>query len=43
MMDSQDKALEQGKLEEVGNMAEAVEIAESQVETTTEATRKSIK
>lgn len=37
MMDSQDKALEQGKLEEVGNMAEAVENAESQVETTTEA------
>lgn len=37
MMDSQDKALEQGKLEEVGNMAEAVENAESQVETATEA------
>lgn len=38
MMDSQDKALEQGKLEEVENMAEAVENAESQVETATEAT-----
>lgn len=37
MMDSQDKALEQGKLEEVENMAEAVENAESQVETVTEA------